>query len=49
MPVKHCQSNMWLVKPVKLNRGQGIGIFRNMRDVQDYIFNKNPHIKTWVV
>lgn len=49
MPAKHCQKNMWLVKPAFLNRGRGIGIFKSMKDIQDYMFNKNIQIKDWVV
>jgi hypothetical protein len=41
MPAKHCQANMWLVKPAYYNRGRGIGIFKNMREIQDYIFRQN--------
>ena len=39
---------MWLVKPASLNQGRGIEIFRNMRDISNFIFNKND-IQHWVV
>ena len=42
VPVKHCQQNMWLVKPASLNQGRGIELFRNLRDINEFIFNKNP-------
>ena len=41
VPLKHCEQNMWLVKPASLNQGRGIEIFRNMRDISDFIFQKN--------
>ena len=42
VPVKHCEQNMWLVKPATLNQGRGIEIFRNLRDINDCIFHRNP-------
>ena len=41
VPVKHCVSNMWLVKPASLNQGRGIEIFKNMRDISEFIFQKH--------
>ena len=41
VPVKHCTSNMWLVKPASMNQGRGIEIFKNMRDISEFIFQKN--------
>ena len=41
VPLKHCTSNMWLVKPASLNQGRGIEIFKNMRDISEFIFQKN--------
>jgi hypothetical protein len=29
---------MWLVKPAALNQGKGIEVFRNVRDVVNFIF-----------
>jgi hypothetical protein len=40
VPVKHCVENMWVVKPAALNQGRGIEVFRNVRDVIDFIFKK---------
>jgi len=40
---------MWLVKPASLNQGRGIELFRNLRDISEFIFNKNPQTKSWVV
>ena len=47
--VKHCELNMWLVKPATLNQGRGIELFRNLRDINEFIFAKNPQTKSWVV
>ena len=40
---------MWLVKPATLNQGRGIEIFRNLRDINDCIFHRNPSTRSWVV
>ena len=40
---------MWLVKPASLNQGRGIELFRNLRDINEFIFTKNPQTKSWVV
>ena len=48
MAAKHYSGNMWLVKPASLNRGRGIAIMQNLRDIQEYIFN-NCQVKDWVV
>ncbi len=40
IPIKHCEQNIWLVKPAYLNQGRGIEIFRNYKDVTDFIFQK---------
>ena len=40
VPVKHCEENMWVVKPAALNQGRGIEVFRNVRDVLEFIFKK---------
>ena len=34
VPNKHCEENIWLVKPAAMNQGKGIEIFRNIRDIQ---------------
>ena len=41
MPSKHCTSNVWLVKPTYMNQGRGIGVFRNLREITEYIFQQN--------
>ena len=32
-PAKHCEENIWLVKPENANQGRGIEVFRNLRDI----------------
>ena len=49
VPYRHCEQNMWLVKPASNNQGKGIEVFRNIRDINDFIFRKNPQTKSWVV
>lgn len=49
VPFKHCEQNMWLVKPASMNQGRGIELFRNLRDINEFIFHKNPQTKSWVV
>ena len=34
VPVKHCEQNIWLIKPANANQGRGIEIFRSLRDIQ---------------
>jgi len=34
VPLKHCEDNIWLVKPAAMNQGKGIEIFRNIKDIQ---------------
>lgn len=33
-PAKHCEENIWLIKPENANQGKGIEVFRNLRDIQ---------------
>lgn len=40
---------MWLVKPAAMNQGRGIEIFRNMRDVQDFIYGRSHPNSYWVI
>jgi len=49
IPYKHCEQNIWLVKPAYLNQGRGIEIFRHYKDVTDFIFGKQQSIPFWVV
>ena len=49
LPKKHCEQNMWVVKPSSLNRGRKIGIFKHLKNIQDYIFASNSSVRDWVV
>ena len=40
LPAKHCERNMWLVKPSDLNQGRGIELCRNLREINQCIDNK---------
>ena len=48
MPLKHCEKNIWLVKPAAMNQGKGIEIFGNLRDIKGFINSKNTG-SHWVV
>ena len=49
VPFKHCTENMWLVKPAAMNQGRGIEIFKNMREIHEFIFQKNHQNAYWVI
>lgn len=38
---------MWVVKPAALNQGRGIEVFRNSKDITEFIFSKRDSF--WVV
>lgn len=48
MPQKHCEENMWLVKPSSKDQGFGIKVFKNLNAIMDYI-NSSPHLDKFVV
>jgi hypothetical protein len=48
IPAKHCQKNMWLVKPAALNQGRGIEICHNIKEVKVILGSKLPNT-LWVV
>ena len=33
VPAKHCEENIWIVKPEGLNQGRGIEVFRQLKDI----------------
>lgn len=47
MPAKHCQHNLWLVKPDGLNQGRGIEVFSELSRVKSHL-HKHPK-ETFVV
>jgi len=40
---------MWLVKPAALNQGRGIEVFKKLRDIIEFIFEKQQKEAFWVV
>jgi Tubulin-tyrosine ligase family len=47
-PGKHCEKNMWLIKPAALNQGKGIEVCRNLKEIQKSIRSK-PINSLWVI
>ncbi len=49
LPAKHCESNMWLIKPAAENQGRGIEVFKdNLGDMKKFLCSKPPNTY-WVV
>lgn len=48
-PMKHCSENIWLVKPENWNQGRGIQIFKNLKDIQQFLFSQPTSTGTWVL
>mmetsp|Transcript_10328 Transcript_10328/g.10270 ORF Transcript_10328/g.10270 Transcript_10328/m.10270 type:complete len:123 (-) Transcript_10328:2534-2902(-) len=42
-PIKHCEKNMWLIKPAHLNQGKGIEICRNLKEIKSILKSKQMH------
>jgi tubulin---tyrosine ligase len=40
---------MWVVKPAALNQGKGIEVMKNLRDITEFIFQKNQKDSFWVI
>jgi hypothetical protein len=40
---------MWVVKPAAMNQGKGIEIFHRLRDIIEFILDKNDKDTFWVV
>lgn len=49
VPYKHCQENMWVLKPAALNQGRGIVVFKRLLDIMEFIYEKNGKETFWVV
>ena len=47
-PAKHCEKNMWLIKPAALNQGQGIEVCRNLKEIQKS-FRSKPINSLWII
>jgi len=48
VPAKHCETNMWLVKPANMNQGRGIEVFKNLNDINTFLSSR-PQNSFWVV
>ena len=49
VPWRHCEQNMWVIKPAALNQGRGIEVMKNLREITEFIFQKNQKESFWVV
>lgn len=47
LPEKHCQENIWLIKPANLNQGRGIEIFKNLEKILTFLGQQPPN-SYWV-
>lgn len=48
VPAKHCQQNMWMVKPANENQGKGIKIFNDMDQIIKFL-SSSVHYSYWVI
>lgn len=48
LPIKHCEKNMWLIKPAALNQGKGIEICWNLKEVKSILKSKPMH-SVWLI
>ena len=48
MPSKHCEKNLWLIKPAAMNQGRGIEVFSSLSWLRKFFNKKVPH-SVWVV
>lgn len=40
IPQKHLENNQWILKPVYMNRGRGIEVFKTLREIRQYLSEK---------
>jgi hypothetical protein len=45
LPDKQWYKNLWLVKPEGMNRGRGIEVFNNLKDIMNFVGSKNPRAR----
>ena len=45
---KHCERNLWLLKPANLNQGRGIELLRTLQDIRRSLAGKRPNSR-WVL
>ena len=48
MPRKHCEKNLWLLKPFNENQGRGIILINNLLKFKEFACNKNSYGK-WII
>ena len=48
LPAKHCEKNMWLLKPAALNQGRGIEVCRTIKEINSILRSKLPN-SVWLV
>ena len=48
LPEKHCKNNVWLIKPNNQSDGKGIQIFKNLRDIENFIGSR-PNKTVWLI
>lgn len=48
LPIKHCEKNMWLIKPAALNQGKGIHICWNLKEIKSILKSKPLH-SVWLI
>lgn len=47
IPMKHCQENIWLIKPANQNQGRGIEVFKSLKDIYSFLSSKQSN-SYWV-
>jgi len=47
-PSKHCQKNLWLLKPANMNQGRGISMVKNLKELRQRLTSKNNR-SLWVL
>ena len=43
VPQKHCQQNMWIVKPANENQGRGIQVFDQLERIKEFLAQKQEN------
>jgi hypothetical protein len=48
VPPKHCQKNMWLIKPANMNQGRGIEVIHDLKDAVKFLDSRERN-SAWVL
>jgi hypothetical protein len=43
LPLKHCEENIWLLKPACMNQGRGIEVCHTLKGIKDVLESKMPN------